>query len=219
MNIIDLIIVFILGLSAIFALMRGFIRSAISLASWIVACVASFSLCGRFAVFFTYYFQTPFLRTAAAFSAIFLGVLLAGMLLSMVLRGIIKQVGLGGLDRLLGLLFGTLRGALFVSVLLMLASMTPLTSSSFWQQSTLLPHFNWMVSYLHGLLPKSLNGTSVTAMIPSVDVGSMANSITGTIKSNIGNITNLHGIGNSLTGSGANGEGGGIMSVVSGFLK
>jgi membrane protein required for colicin V production len=79
------------------------------------------------------------MRQAAAYVLIFVGVLLvfaiAGMLISLML----KAVGLGLLDRLLGAAFGVLRGILVVWMAVLVAGMTPLPKADWWRDATLAP--------------------------------------------------------------------------------
>jgi membrane protein required for colicin V production len=71
-------------------------------------------------------------------------------LLTWALREMVSASGLGGTDRLLGGMFGVLRGLLVALVIYTMASMTPLTQWAPWQSSRTLP---WLHTVLVGLRP------------------------------------------------------------------
>ena len=79
---------------------------------------------------------TAELRVAAAFVAVFIGSLAVTTLLALLLSKIVKAVGLGGLDRLLGALFGAARGLLIVLAAALLAGLSSAPRQPFWRDST-----------------------------------------------------------------------------------
>jgi membrane protein required for colicin V production len=95
-------------------------------------------------------------RMAVSFVAIFIGVLLLGGMVGFLLGKLVSSTGLGGTDRLAGLLFGVARGALIVAVLVMLAGVTPLPEEPWWKQSRLIPPFQNLAVWLRGQVPAGL---------------------------------------------------------------
>jgi membrane protein required for colicin V production len=77
---------------------------------------------------------------------------LAGLLLSK----IVKAVGLGGVDRLLGALFGVARGLLIVLAAAVLAGLTSAPRQPFWKDSASAPLLARAVGALKPLLPQTL---------------------------------------------------------------
>jgi len=61
-------------------------------------------------------------------------------------------------DRLLGLVFGFIRGAVLVCVLVILAGLTPLPQDTWWKQSRLLPPFQSLALWLKDRMPSNLTG-------------------------------------------------------------
>ncbi|MEY4766412.1 MAG: hypothetical protein RI907_3085 [Pseudomonadota bacterium] len=75
---------------------------------------------------------------------------LAWTLLAWMLKQVVQASGLGGTDRLLGGMFGLMRGLFVVLVLVTLVSMTPLRDWSAWQASRGVA---WTLGLLQGLGP------------------------------------------------------------------
>ncbi|MEJ1959270.1 MAG: CvpA family protein [Nitrosomonadales bacterium] len=74
-------------------------------------------------------------RTTAAFVVLFVATLIICSIVTWLLSKLVKWVGLGWLDGLLGMLFGMVRGVLIVLLLVVLAGMTHFPQESFWRNS------------------------------------------------------------------------------------
>ncbi|MFZ5484972.1 MAG: CvpA family protein [Pseudomonadota bacterium] len=132
MTAIDWIVLAILAGSMILGLLRGFVREAFSLASWVLAFIAARTLSPVVAQMIPGIDQEG-LRQAAAIVVVFIAVLVLARLASAALAGLLKWAGLGGLDRTLGLLFGAVRAALLLVFLALLAGLTALPRSEAWR--------------------------------------------------------------------------------------
>lgn len=139
MNWADWAIIVILTLSSVISLARGFIKEALSLVIWVAAMVIANVFSNRLEPLFTNIIETPSLRTMAAFAAVFLAVLLLGALLNFALGMVVKATGLSGTDRLIGMLFGFVRGLFIVMLLLIYL---PVKNDPWYAQSTLIPYFS-----------------------------------------------------------------------------
>ena len=91
-----------------------------------------------------------------AFLLVVAAVLLLSSVLSALLTRITEVTGLRGVDRSLGLLFGLVRGAILVVILVALAGLTELPEKDFWRNALLRPMAEQGVRELKPLLPDTL---------------------------------------------------------------
>jgi membrane protein required for colicin V production len=114
-NWVDLVVIGIVAVSALLALLRGFVREVLSIAAWLGAFL--FARWGfpyarpRFHDWFT----SPDVADAAAFGALFLFALILLSIVSSMIGRLVHTAGLGGLDRTLGVVFGLVRGAALIA--------------------------------------------------------------------------------------------------------
>lgn len=153
MNWADITIICIILLSAVLSLFRGFVREVLSLVAWIVAFWAAMAFWGQVAVMLAPYIAIEFPRMVLSFLAILVGVLLVFGIINFIVGRLMASTGLSGPDRLLGALFGILRGAAIVTVLVVLAGLTPLPGDPSWAQSRMLVGFQSAALLAIGQLP------------------------------------------------------------------
>lgn len=153
MNWADWAIVIVLTLSSVISLARGFIKEALSLVIWVVALVVANVFSSRLEVFLVNTISTPSLRAMAAFLLVFIGVLLIGALLNFLIGLIVKATGLSGTDRLLGMVFGAVRGLLVVMIFLIyVPNYVAIKNDPWFQESKLIPYFSpYLASVQNGI--------------------------------------------------------------------
>jgi membrane protein required for colicin V production len=152
----DYTIVGIVLISVLVSLMRGFVREALSLVTWIAAFWIAFTFYGTLDAMLTKDVHSQTVRTAIAFGSLFLITLILGALVNYLIGQLVDRTGLSGTDRVLGMLFGFARGMLLVAILLLLARLTPMPSELWWKQSVLVPQFYPIETWLHDFLPQSV---------------------------------------------------------------
>lgn len=163
---IDIIIIAVFLLSTLIAFLRGFVREAISLITWVAAIVLAFTLGDHVAMLLPEsmdYGSFPFgekdyggdVRSIVAFLLIFVGVLILGGLINFVFGQIMKAQNLKGIDRMLGVIFGLIRASAIVVILIMIAvAFTALQESRAWQDSLLIPPFEYAAKWTVSKLPE-----------------------------------------------------------------
>lgn len=141
------------------SLRRGFIREALSLAIWGAALIISMLFQDSLAYLLEDYIDLPSLRRIVAVGILFATTLIIGSLISYLSGELIRMTGLTSTDRLLGMIFGFLRGSIVVVLIVMfLPPLLHVDKDPWWQDSLLIPHFamleNWVTEtgkYLQGL--------------------------------------------------------------------
>ena len=116
----DIIVVAIIGLSALFGFVRGFLREILSIGAWIVAGLATYFGLPHLRPFARQYISHELIADVATGIAIFLVVLVLASVIGHVITRRVRESSLGPLDRSLGILFGIARGAVIVSVALLI---------------------------------------------------------------------------------------------------
>ncbi len=116
MAVADWVIVTILLLSVLQAAWRGFFVEAFSLAGIVVGVgVASWNY-ARYEVWFRTWLRSDALAAAAAFLAIALGIMIVAGIAGRLIRWSVRSIGLGWADRFLGAAFGLVKGAILVTL-------------------------------------------------------------------------------------------------------
>jgi membrane protein required for colicin V production len=151
----DWVIVGIFVISFVTAVMNGFFVEVFS----IVGLIAGLVIAGM------YYMQLePWMfrllhsvpaAEAASFLLIAVGVLIAAGIIGRIFRLVLRKVGLGWADRLLGLVFGAVKGCFLATVLVM--AVTAFFPERPWvAQSRLLPYFVGAAHQGSDIVPSSL---------------------------------------------------------------
>ena len=116
----DIIVVTIIGLSALFGFIRGFLREVLSIGAWILAGLVTYFGLPHLRPFALKYISHELIADVATGIAIFLVVLVVASVISHLITRRVRESSLGPLDRSLGILFGIVRGAAIVSVALLI---------------------------------------------------------------------------------------------------
>ena len=153
MSWLDLVIIGIIALSALISLVRGFVKETVSLVTWIVAGVLAFRYFVPLSDLIQSFVESPMIRRMAAFALLFVGTLVIGAIVNYILGQLVSKTGLSGTDRALGLVFGGARGALIVTMVVLLASLTPMPEAPWWQESASVGYFQQMAEWVRAIIP------------------------------------------------------------------
>lgn len=175
LNWVDIVFLAIFLFSIIAGFGRGFVREIISLATLIVAFFIATTFCNQFA---NYLLNLPFIQSlvneasgatganaatpasylawGVSFGILFLATVMLGSLVAYFLNAAFQTGILGIGNRILGGLFGLIRGYILVLVIIFVVQLTPLSSQSWWAQSQIVNSYQPAVAWLGGLVAPAL---------------------------------------------------------------
>ena len=156
----DYVVLAIVAISILVGAIRGFVKEAFSLAVWAAAFLIAFQYSGAVAMQLENHIELPSVRTSLAFAGLFISILLVGGLLTFLVGKLVEKTGLSGTDRLLGGVFGGVRGLALVLAIMLFAGLTPVPQDPWWQQSrmiqSLMPLAEWSAQYLPDYIQEHL---------------------------------------------------------------
>jgi membrane protein required for colicin V production len=129
----DIVIGVIVALSAVIGLARGLVRELMSLVVWLLAFVVAIGYAPVLAPALSGVASDPMVRHVVAVVVLFVVALIVGGIVQWLLQKLIQTTGLTGTDRLLGFLFGALRG--IVVCVVALVALRPFARDYAWWQS------------------------------------------------------------------------------------
>ena len=150
MNWVDGVLLGALLLSALVGAWRGLVFEAISLISWLLALLAARLFGEWMAMQLPWPDLAPSVRYGIGFLLVLLVVRLLLKLLALGLRALIHSSVLSGVDRLLGAVFGLLRGGLLLGLLAFGVMLTPMREQVAWNES---PTAAWLMQGVTAVRP------------------------------------------------------------------
>lgn len=137
---VDYALIAIVLISAVVGLVRGLLREVVAVLSWIAALWLAWQFGARLEPHLGGLLEGPQVRPWAARVIIAIAVLLIGTAIGAILGHFVRLSIFSATDRLFGFVFGMLRGALLIGVLVMLGQLLRLDEEPWWKGSRLMPH-------------------------------------------------------------------------------
>lgn len=148
---VDYILAGIVLVSVLFGAIRGFLRESIALLGWLVGLWMAWRYASLVQPYLGGLLRDTPLQIWVARIIVLTAVVICGWLLGSLLGYIVQRSGLTlGVDRILGGVFGLVRGAVIVGFVVMMAEAADLPSEPWWKQSKLLPLGEEMAGVLRG---------------------------------------------------------------------
>ena len=117
LNIFDLIVILVIGLSALLSFFRGFARELLSLGAWVGASMVTLYAFPRVARWLEPQVKNAAVASGLASMGVFLvSLVLISILTSIFLKFVKKGEDVGAMDNVVGLFFGIARGILLVAI-------------------------------------------------------------------------------------------------------
>jgi membrane protein required for colicin V production len=149
----DYAVLGVLGASLLLGLWRGVVSEVLALAAWVVGFLGARAYAAEVSVLYGHWLADPTLRYAAGFATVVIGVLVVFGIGRLVLSLMLRAVGLGLIDRLLGAAFGAVRGVVIAMVAVLLGGMTAWPKESWWRDAVLAPPLETAVIAMKPWLP------------------------------------------------------------------
>ena len=151
MTTVDYILIAIVLVSMLFGAIRGFLRESVALLGWLVG----LWLAWRYAPLLEPYLGGSLTGTElqewVARLILLLAAVIAAWIIGSLLGYLVQRSGLTlGVDRILGAVFGLVRGAVIVGFAVMLAQAALMQDEPWWKESKLIPVGVEMASVLRG---------------------------------------------------------------------
>lgn len=132
---VDAALLTVLGLSVLLGAWRGLVFEVLSVLSWIAAFVLAqwfaHDVAGRLPLAGA---SEP-IRHATGFALVFVAAVLMGGLVAALVKRFVSAIGLRPADRMLGALFGAVRGVVLLLAMAIALTMTPLAGADDWRES------------------------------------------------------------------------------------
>jgi membrane protein required for colicin V production len=150
----DHVVISVLLASVLIGVWRGLVTEVLSLLGWPIAFLLSNIYSDNFAWLVP--MKQEALRATAAYVLMFVGVLVIWGVLVWILNRLLKTAGLGQMDRILGGLFGIVRGGLVVLALVWLSGVTDMPEKPVWREAMTSKALEDVALLTKGWLPESI---------------------------------------------------------------
>ena len=148
---VDYILVAIVLISTLFGAIRGFLRESVALLGWLIGLWLAWRYAADLQPYLGGALEGTELQVWIARLILLLATVLAAWLVGGLLGYLVQRSGLTlGLDRMLGGVFGLVRGAVIVGFAVMLADAAMLRAEPWWKSSRLIPIAEEMATILRG---------------------------------------------------------------------
>ena len=169
LTLVDYVFLLIIVLSTLMSLLRGFVKEALSLATWGIAVWATFAFVDRVNDWISPYITNAALSMGVSIMALFLVVLALGMTVSYIITKLVSKSDLSGTDRIIGIFFGAGRGVLLVTLAMLGGALTPLAQTQAWETSVIIPRLEPVANWISDNIPDYMNNQGSQALTDSKD--------------------------------------------------
>lgn len=139
LNTADVLIISTILISTVIGIYRGFLRELLTVMVWLIAAVLAY-IYGKAMGDYLVFFENAAVKEALGMFIVFIAVVLVGMVVKIIVAKAGKIPGITTIDRIIGALFGVIRGCVLV-VLVLLVSSNNIEKQDWYKKSILLPRF------------------------------------------------------------------------------
>lgn len=154
MPVIDILIAIAVIISIVVGFIRGFVKEALSIASLLIAIWAALYFGPAVGDVSESWLSSEELQMWFGRVLVFAIILSLGGLLGWGISKLVRLSVLSGIDRLLGCVFGTMRGILFLAIFIIGGQFAGFDNDDWWLQSRLIPHFEVVADWIKVMAPQ-----------------------------------------------------------------
>jgi len=148
----DLLIVLVVLASTVIGVFRGFIREAVALVFWIVGLWCAWTFGHLVEPYLGGCLADPAVRPWLGRLVVLVAVLFVGYVVGAILSYVMRGAGLGTIDRLIGMLFGLLRGMVLVGVMVICGELLHLNHEPWWRNAKLITYGETLGDWLRSMV-------------------------------------------------------------------
>jgi len=148
----DVFILLLLLGSTVIGFLRGFVREAASLVFWIAAIWAAWKFGPIVEPHLGGLLADPKVAPWIGRVVVLILVLVLGWFVGMLLGYLTRSLGLGAMDRVLGVLFGIVRGMVLVGLVVIGGELLHLNQEAWWARSKLVPYGETVGDWLRAMV-------------------------------------------------------------------
>ena len=152
MNVTDYLVIAAVLVSAVVGSMRGFLREAVALVTWLLALFVAWHFADLIEPHLGGLLAGSYVKPWAARAIIVILILLLGAAVGALLNHFVRLSIFSGMDRFLGFVFGLLRGAVLLGVFVILGQLLRLDDERWWTRSLLIPYGESVANSLRALV-------------------------------------------------------------------
>lgn len=147
LNFVDIAILAIIALSALFGIARGLVKEVLSLVIWVAAVVIAYRFGDSVSPMLGSVTNNATAQFALAFVIIVIAVLIAGSIINALISNLVNFAGLQASNKILGAVFGMARGVLICAILVYFAA-SVYSQEPWWLESLTLPYIERVIDWV-----------------------------------------------------------------------
>jgi len=152
MSAIDIVFAIVVAISVVLGFWRGLTRELVSMIAWIAIAVLAYRYAGAVGVLLPFD-APPMVHVAAGVGIIIVACVLAAAVIGRLLRAAVASSQLAGADRVLGAVFGALRGSLVVLLITWVVVEGGFSETHVWRNSASGPYLEHVWHWMAGTMP------------------------------------------------------------------
>jgi membrane protein required for colicin V production len=149
---VDVLILVVLFGSTVIGALRGFVREAVSVVFWILAVWGAWQFGPVIEPHLGGLLADPSIAPWVGRLVILVLILLIGWVAGMLLSYFTRSMGLGPLDRVIGVLFGIVRGMVLVGLMIIGGELLHMNQEEWWNRSKLVPYGETVGDWLRAMV-------------------------------------------------------------------